>query len=432
MGSPIFSSKAPLLFGFSALAFLVVGIGGWSALAQIDGAIIAPGVVEVAGRRQVVQHLQGGIIAEILARDGDAVEADQVLLRFDGSKLHPELAIVDGQLLELLARRDRLAAERDSLEEIKFSPELVALSEERTDVAALMAGQAQQFMAGQNAVMNEVRALNERRTQVERQVDGLEAQREATQIQIGLREQELTSIQTLLNKGLARQPDVLAQERDLAQLRGIMGQIASSAAESAARIAEIEVEILRLGSERRKMAVAEMRDLEFREIELRETKTRLLADIGRLEVRAPAGGVVYGSRVDTIGSVMGPAEVLMSVVPQSAGIVIQAMIEPMHVDEVHPGQDVVLRFSTFNSRTTPEVSGSIASVSPDAFTDERTGISHYRAEVHLDVAATQALGGKELLPGMPVETFIKTGERTPLGYLVRPLMDYFSKALRET
>lgn len=426
------TSRTPLIAGFSALALLVLGIGGWSALAAIDGAVIATGVIEVAGRRQVVQHLQGGIVAEILARDGETVESGQILARLDGGRLHPELATVEGQLLELLARKDRLAADRDGLGEIRFGEELAALAAERADVAELMAGQVQQFDAVQRAAENEVRALRERRTQIERQADGLEAQRQSTEIQIGLREQELASIRTLAEKGLVRQPEILAQERDLAQLQGTLGQIVSAAAESAARIAEIEIEILRLSSERRKLAVAEMRDLEFREIELRETKTRLLADFDRLDIRAPAAGIVHDSRIDTVGAVMAPGEILMSIVPKSAGIVVQAMIEPMHVDEIYAGQSVTLRLPSFNSRTTPEISGSVASVSADAFTDERTGISHYRAEVHLDAGSAEKLGDKELLPGMPVETFIQTGERTPLGYLVRPLTDYFSHALRES
>jgi HlyD family secretion protein len=421
-----------LVTGFLALSVLVFGLGAWSAIARISGAVIAAGTVEVEGNRQIVQHPTGGVIEAILARDGDYVEAGAVLVRFEGDKLRPELAVVEGRYLEIVARKNRLAAERDGLVEIAFDPELLQRAAVVPETATLLAAQVQQFEAHHAALGEEVAALAERIGQIRLQIEGMAAQRDAVVRQADLLRQEIVAQEALFAKGLTRQTQLLTPQRELARLEGDAGQIEAATAESRARIAEIEIEILRLGSERRKAAIAELRDLEYREIELRERRASLRDDVARLELRAPVSGVVYGSTADTLRAVMRPAEPIMFVVPQATPLIVRARIEPIYINQVGPGQAAVLRFPAFNARLTPEIDGIIAKMSADAIRDERTGESYYLAEIGLGPHVAAKLEGAVLLPGMPVEAFIQTGERSPISYLVKPLADYFNKAFRET
>jgi HlyD family secretion protein len=421
-----------LLKGFLALALLVFGLGAWSSFAQISGAVIAAGTVEVEGNRQIVQHRTGGVIEAIYARDGDPVEAGATLIRFEGDALRSELAVVEGRYFEIIARKNRLAAERDGLTEIAFDRELLDRAGSVSEIAALLAAQVQQFEAHLGAIEEEKAALGERIGQTALQIEGMAAQRDAVARQADLLRREIGAQETLFAQGLTRQIQLLTPQRELARLEGDAGQIEAATAENRARIAEIEIEILRLGTERRRSAIAELRELEYREIELREQRASLTEDVARLDLRAPVAGVVYGSTAHTLRAVVRPAEPIMYVVPQTTPLVVRAQIEPIHIDQVRRGQVAVLRFSALGGRNSPEVQGEVAKVSADAIRDERTGASHYLAEIHLRPEAATQLPGGPLLPGMPVEAFIQTEERTPLSYLVRPLSDYFTRAFRET
>jgi HlyD family secretion protein len=421
-----------LATGFLALLLLVGGIGGWSAFAQISGAVVASGTLEVQSNRQIVQHSTGGVVEAILARDGDRVEEGAVLVRFEGDKLRSELAVVEGQYFEILARKNRLATERDGLAAVVFDPELLEAAEEMPETAALLAAQVQQFETHRDALGEEKAALRERLGQIGRQIDGMAAQRDATIRQADLLRQEIATQETLFAQGLARQAQLLTPQRELARLEGDQGEIEAATAENRARIAEIEIEILRLSTERRTAAIAELRDLEYREIELRERRTSLREEVARLELRAPVSGVVYGSTADTLRAVVRAAEPIMFIVPEATPLIVRARIEPIHIDQVGAGQPAVLRFAAFNARTTPEVVGEVLNVSADVIQDERTGERYYRTEIMLDEAAKDALADLSLLPGMPVEAFIRTEERSPISYLVRPFADYFYRAFRET
>jgi HlyD family secretion protein len=421
-----------LALGFFSLAILVFGLGSWSAFARIAGAVIAPGTVEVEGNRQVVEHPTGGVIEAILARDGDRVEAGEVLIRFEGDKIRSDLAVTEGQLFELFARKDRLAAERDGLAAIEFDPELLARAKTSPEIAALIPEQNLQFGTGRAALAEEASALRERMAQIERQIEGFAGERAATERQADLIRQGLVNQEKLLAQGLARQAEILVPRRELARLAGITSQLDASTAESRARISEIKIEILRLTTQKRKEAIAELRDLEFRAIELRESRAKFKDEIARLELRAPVSGLVYGSTADTLRAVVQPADPIMFIVPQEIPLVVRARIEPIHIDQVRTGQEAVLRFPAFNSRTTPEVAGDVIAVSADAILDDRTGLTFYRADIRLDEGAWAKLGVAELLPGMPVEAFIMSEDRSPLSYFLKPLGDYFNKALRES
>ena len=420
-----------LLLGYAGLFFLVFGLGAWGAATKISGAIIAPGAIEVEGNRQVVQHLSGGVISAIEARDGDSVEEGQILVRLEGSQLSAELGIVEGQWFEILARKSRLSAERDGLEEIVFDPELVERAEIAPDLADLMAAQRQQFESRQKLREEESSQLGERKIQITNQIAGLESLQAANGQQIDLLTQEIASQEELLRQGLTQMTRVLTPQRELARLRGTDGQVEATIAENRGRIAEIEIERVRLVSELREEAIGELRDLEFREIELRERRRSLLDQIDRLELRAPVAGIVYGSTADTLRGVIRPAEPVMYIVPKDIPLIVRTRVEAIHIDQVFIGQHATLRFSAFDMRTTPEVDGHVTALSADVFEDQNTGMRYYRADIQVDPGMQEMLGNKILLPGMPVEAFVTTAERSPLSHFVKPFTDYFNRAFRE-
>ena len=424
-------ARGHLIIGFIALLILVGGFGAWSMLANISGAVIAMGQVEVDQNRQVIQHLDGGIVAEVLVDEGKPVDAGQVLLRLDSKDLSGELAIVEGQLYELMARSGRLQAERDGADAITFESELLDVAAQSPDMAELVQGQTSLFEARRQSVDKEIEQLNRRAAQTESQIAGVDAQKEALEIQLALIAEELASQQDLLDRGLAQASRVLSLQREEARLRGSIGELAANRAEAEGRVTEIEIEILKLETQRREDAITRLRDLQYNLLELKERRRLLLERLSRLDIRAPLAGIVYDLQVTTERAVIQAAQPVLYLIPQDRPLVITARVEPIHVDQVYVGQDTTLRFSTFDQRTTPELFGRIVQISADAFTDERTQSSYYRAEVELLEGEFDKLAGQEVLPGMPVETYIRTEERTPMAYLVKPLTDYFNRAFRE-
>ncbi|HPG23488.1 MAG TPA: HlyD family type I secretion periplasmic adaptor subunit, partial [Amaricoccus sp.] len=368
-----------LFVGYVALFLLVGGLGGWAAVTRIAGAVIAPGALEVEGNRQVIQHPTGGVIEEINARDGDEVTEGDVIIRLDGQSLVSELGIVEGQWFEILARKSRLSAERDGLAEIDFDPELVSRAADSPEIAKLMTAQSQQFEARRKLQAEERQQLQERQTQISRQIDGLDALQSATQSQIDLLSKEISGQEELLRQGLTQVTRVLTPQRELARLRGTDGQVEATIAENRGKIAEIEIERVRLDSEMREEAISELRDLEFREIELRERRRDLLDRIEKLDLRAPVSGIVYGSTADTLRGVIRPAEPVMYIVPKDIPLIVRSRIEPIHIDQVYVGQEATLRFSAFDARTTPEVTGHVKSISADTYEDPNLRQRYYKA-----------------------------------------------------
>jgi HlyD family secretion protein len=424
------SAKKPVFFGFLALLILVGGFGYWSVMAEIQGAIIASGRVEVDQNRQVIQHPVGGVVDDILVREGETVTEGDLLLRLDATQFNSELAIIEGQLFELVARRGRLQAERDQLDEITFDP---LIHEAGAGAAALMAGQTRLFEARRTSMAQEIDQLSRRTGQIGNQIEGVEAQQVALARQLALIERELVSQQTLLDRGLAQAARVLGLEREKASLLGRVGEFTATVAQAEGRITEIEIEILKLGTARREEAITRLRDLQFNELELVERRAALKERLKRLDIRAPVSGVVYGLQVFARRSVIRAAEPLLFLVPQDRPLVIAAQIETIHIDKIFVGQAVNVRFSAFDQRRSPELLGRVTQVSADAFENETTAASFYRAEIVLqDGEAAKLPADMVIVPGMPVESFLTTDARSPMGYLIKPLMDYFTKAFRES
>ncbi|EYD73351.1 HlyD family type I secretion periplasmic adaptor subunit [Limimaricola hongkongensis] len=424
------SAARPLVLGFGALIVLLGGFGVWATTSEISGAVVASGRIEVDQNRQVVQHPDGGVVDEILVDEGDEVEAGQMLIRLDPEELRSELAVVEGQLLEVLARRARLEAERDDTDELVFAPLL--LETDNPVAPELMEGQRRLLEAQFESEQQQADQLARQREQIEDQVVGIESQQESTARQLELIEEELGDQQSLLDRGLAQATRVLGLQRQQAELLGRQGELRASAAQAGGRLAEIEIEILRLSSTRRQDAIRQLRDLQFNEIELSNRRRALLTQLDRLDIRAPVGGIVYGLTVYTPRSVIRPADPVLYIVPQDRPLVIATQVQPTDIDQLHLGQEVILRLPAFDQRRTPELTGQVVQISADAFQDEGRAVSYYRTEIQLSEGEIERMpADMTLIPGMPVEAFIRTGARTPLAYLVKPLSDYFAKAFRE-
>lgn len=421
----------PVVLGLLALAILLGGFGTWAATANISGAIISPGRVAVESNRQVVQHPDGGVVESVLVREGDRVEQGDVLMVLDDSALRAETTIIEDQLLEIAARTARLAAERDGEDEIVFPDDLLEAAETDEEIADAVEGQRNLFLARRDSTETQVEQLDRRKEQIRSQIDGIEAQQEALTLQLGFIEEELDAQQSLLDRGLAQAPRVLALQRDQARLRGEVGELTAAVAEFEGRVTENDIEIARLRAQVREQAITELRDLRFREVELAERYRALLEQLSRLEIEAPVSGVIYDLQVFGERAVVTPAAPVLYIVPQDRPLVIQTEVEPIHVDQVFPGQTVTLRLPAFDARTTPELEARVVRVSPDAFTDEATRRTFYNAEVLPEDGEIDRLQGQPLLPGMPVEAYLRTEDRTPIEYLTKPLTDYFTRAFRE-
>ncbi len=429
-GPSAWSAARPLIVGFLALVVLLGGFGTWAAMSQISGAVVASGRVEVDQNRQVVQHPDGGVVEEILVDEGDEVKAGDLLIRLDPEEIRSELAVVEGQLLEVLARRARLEAERDNTQELNFDPLLL---ETDNEVAPeLMEGQRRLIEAQLESEQQQADQLARQREQIADQIVGLESQQTAVAKQLEIVEKELADQQSLLDRGLAQAQRVLALQREQANLLGREGELKASTAQAGGRIAEIEIEILKLASTRRQEAISQLRDLQFNEIELSNRRRALLTQLDRLDIRAPVGGIVYGLTVFTPRSVIRAAEPILYIVPQDRPLVIATQVQPTDIDQLFLGQEVSLRLPAFDQRRSPELTGEVVQISADAFQDEGQAISYYRAEILLPEGEMDKLPkDMTLIPGMPVEADIRTSDRTPLAYLVKPLADYFARAFRE-
>ncbi|MDP3198068.1 HlyD family type I secretion periplasmic adaptor subunit [Tabrizicola sp.] len=430
--SGVLSIRGPVILGLAAFVALVLVLGLWGTTARIAGAVIAQGQIEVERDRQIVQHPEGGVVEAILVVEGERVSAGDPLIRLDGAALQSELVIVDGRLSALSSQAARLEAERDGSAVVEFAADLLALAATTPAVAAQLDGQRRLFEA-RRTTLDEARTLLLRRIdQIAAQSGGLLAQSGAVRTQLEFVEQELAVQRGLRAKGLARAGPLLSLEREKARLSGQLGALEAELARSDGQITETEMQVSGLASTRREAATTELRDIEAQMLELAERRRALAERINRLEIRAPVSGIVLGLQVTTPRAVLRAGEPVLYLVPQDRPLVITARIAPIHINEVIVGQAAELVFPAFSSRTTPHLQGTVVMVSADALRDPATGTQYYRAELELNAGEATRLGDQVLLPGMPVDVFLQTGDRTPLAYLVKPFTDYLGRAFRES
>ena len=431
-GNRRFSSFLPLLVGFGTFALLIGGFTAWAMNAEIDGAVVASGRIIVDQNRQAVQHLTGGRVEEIFVKEGDTVTEDDLLVTLDPTPTQTKLTIVEGQLYELMARRGRLEAERDEAKTIIFDPMLRDVAARDPNVKMLMEGQQRLFDIRLENLGKSVNQLRNQKKQLDEQIGGIVAQMASLKRQLELIAVEIEMQDTLLKKGLAPQARLLALQRNDARLSGSNGELTARRAQAMERITELNLQELQLYSGRREDAISVLRDLQFNEMEMAERRRGLITLLDSMDIRAPVSGVVYDLRLFGSRSVIRPADTLLFIVPQDRSLIIAAEVEPLDVNRVYVDQEVVLRFPAFDMRSTPDLIGQVTRISPDAFSDPQSRRAFYRVEIELPKSELAKLSvGQELIPGMPTETFIRTGEHTPFTYLTKPLTRYFQKAMRD-
>lgn len=416
--------------GVLMLVLLVAGFGGWSVSAQITGAVIAPGRVVVDRHRQVVQHAFGGTISEIRVRDGDRVAKGDLLIRLEASDLRSDLAIIEAELADVLARRALFEAERDDAADLRFDPALH--NGTGPDNAALMAAHRRLFAQRRDSRQQAVGQLAQQRAQIASLLAGIAAQQGALVTQQGLVAGDLADQQSLLSRGLTPTGRVLALEREAAQLAGRAGELTAQAAQAEARMTEIDLAVLALASTQREAAMTQLQDLQIRQFDLAERGRMLRRHLDRRDLRAPVAGIIHDQQVFAAGAVIRAAEPVLYIIPQDRAPVIAADIAAGDIDQIRVGQPVTLRFAAFEQHAFPQLAGMVTRVSADALQDAATGAYFYRAEVRLTPAQIASLPpGTLLLPGMPVDVFASTGSRRPIDYLFAPLTGYFTRAFRD-
>lgn len=419
-----------LIWGALVVLALFGGLGGWAAFASIAGAVIAPASIVVESNSKKVQHLDGGIVGEIRVKDGDLVRPGDLVMRLDDTVPRANLAIVTKQLDELIARQARLEAEREEAPAVTIPPVLRGRLGE-AHVAKVVAGQTKLFVARREAIAGQRAQLYKRIAQLRDEIQGLEAQRTAKGAEIALIEDELEGLLGLEKRGLVPKTRVMKLKREAARLEGERGRFAAETARAEGRIGETEIKIIQLARDRRAEVVAELREVQSKIAELAERRVAALDTLKRIDIAAPIGGFVHDLAFHTIGGVVPAGETILQIVPSKDVLIIEARLEPKDVDQVRVGQTALIRFPSFNQRTTPELNATVRHVSADLSRDARQQIDYYKVRLLLDAGEARRLQGKALVPGMPADVFIQTDRRTALSYLVKPLTDQLQKAFRE-
>jgi HlyD family secretion protein len=416
--------------GGAVILFLTCGVGVWAGTMKIAGALIAPGTIVVDSNVKKVQHPTGGVVGEVRVHDGDRVGAGDLLVRLDDTVARANFAIVTKGLTELEARKARLAAERDRADAITFPDDLVQHGN-NPDVAQVLAAERRLFDLRRAARAGQRAQLRERIEQLGKETSGFSSQQISKEKEVTLIERELGGVRDLFQKNLVPITRVTALERDATRLDGERGQLVASIAQAKGKVAELNLQIIQVDEDASSEVAKEMREVEGKIGEYVERKVAAADQLKRTDIRAPQAGTIFQSTVHTVGGVIPAGEPIMLVVPDTEKLAVEAKVSPQDIDKVQVGQMAVLRFPAFDTRTTPEISGKVTRVSADTTTDQRTGMSYYTIRVALEREQAARLGNVKLVPGMPVDSFVQTGERTVMTYLMKPLSDQITRAFRE-
>jgi HlyD family secretion protein len=424
------SIRRHLRVGFTLVLLLGGGVGGWAATTSLSGAVIAPGSIVVDSHVKKVQHPTGGVVGEVRVRDGDHVNAGDVVVRLDDTVTRANLAIVSRGLDELMARRARLESERDGRDGVTF-PEALDQRANDPQVAHILVGERNLFDLRRSARLGQKAQLEQRIVQLEQQIEGFNAQADAKVREVELLNRELEGVRSLWTQRLTPLNKLTALEREAARLEGERGQLISSVAQAKDKISETRLQIIQIDQDLASDVAKELRDTDAKINESVERKITAEDQLKRIEIRAPQDGTVFQSTVYTVGGVIAPGDSIMLIVPNSDNLTVEVKIAPQDIDQVRVGQAAILRLTAFNQRTTPELNGIVGQISADTTTDQRTGQSYYLTRIAVPADELARLGDVRLLPGMPAEIFIQTGERQVLSYLIKPLRDQFARAFKE-
>ncbi len=435
MGVPVaspslLSIRRHLRVGVTLSVLLAGAVGTWAATARLSGAVIAQGTLVVASSVKKVQHPTGGVVGEMRVREGDWVMAGDVLIRLDSTAARTERQIIAKQIDELLARQARHQAEQADAKELAFPAEIESRRAE-PDVAAILDGEDRLFMIRIVARDGEKAQLRENIAELRQEIGGLHDQIVAKDEQLALIERELGGMRQLFDQKLVGFTRVAALERDKAALKGERGQHVASVASVKGRIAEAELKIIQVDHDMRSEVSRELAEIRARLSELAERRVAAEDELARLDLRAPQDGIVHQLDVRTVGGVVRPGDVVMEIVPFNDQLVVETRVSPQDINDIHVGQVAALRFSGLNSRTTPEIDGEVNQIAADVTQDPQSGASYYKVRIAVAVKELDRMEGVRPVPGMPVEAFVKTQDRTALAYLTQPLTDQFARAFRE-
>jgi HlyD family secretion protein len=424
------SIRLHLIAGLAAALVLGGGFAVWASTVEISGALIAPGSIVVESNVKKVQHPTGGVVGELFARDGDRVKAGDVLVRLDSTVAKASLAIVTKNLNGLLARAARLQAEQEGTDDVTFPAQLLDQAAD-PEVSTVMESERKLFAVRRAGRSGQKAQLNERVAQLKQEISGLSSQEDAKTREIALVNQELIGVRSLYEQHLVQLSRLTTLERDLARLSGERAQYIAARAQAKGKIAETELQIIQIDKDLLSEVSKDLRETNDKIGEAVERKTGAEDQLRRVDIRAPQDGIIAQSTVHTVGGVVAAGDTIMLVVPQTDKLTVEARVNPQDIDQLKIGQKTVLRMSAFNQQTTPELNGAVTQISPDTATDQRTGQSYYTIRISMPPEEVARLGQVRLIPGMPVETFVQTGERTMISYLAKPLHDQLMRAFRE-
>jgi HlyD family secretion protein len=411
-------------------SILIIGVAGWGATAVISGAVVASGSLVVDSNVKKVQHLTGGIVGELRVRDGDRVRAGDIVVRLDETVTRANLAIITKGLDELMARKARLESERDGADTLVFPAQLLAGAGD-PDRAAAMDSERKLFNLRKTARSGQKAQLSERIAQLGEEITGLTAQQNSKAKEIALIERELAGVRELWKQNLVQLTRLTALEREAARLDGEHGQLIAAVAQAKGKIAETTLQILQIDQDIASDVAKELREVDGKIGEFVERKVAAEDQLKRIDIRAPQDGTVFQLAVHTVGGVITAGDPIMLIVPEADNLSVEVRVNPQDIDRLQLNQKAILRFTAFNVRTTPEIEGAVSRISADTSTDQRTGQSYYTVRIAMAADQLERLGDVKLLPGMPVEAFVQTGERTMFSYLMKPLHDQFVRAFRE-
>jgi membrane fusion protein, type I secretion system len=429
-GSANESIRRHVIAGSVLVGILAFGLGGWASTAEISGALIVPGDIVVDSNIKKVQHPTGGVVGKLFVHDGDHVKAGQILIQLDETVTQANLAIVTKGLTELYARKARLAAERDGDDSVAAPKEFAGHLDD-PNVAEALASERRLFELRREDRAGQKKQLQERITQLQQEIVGITAQLDAKDKEVALIDQELKGVRDLYAKNLVQLNRLTSLERDEAQLEGSRGQLIAQAAEAKGKIAETQLQIIQVDADLASDVAKELRDIDSKIGEYVERKITAEDQLRRTDIRAPQDGIVFQLTANTVGGVITAGDPIMMIVPEDDKLQVEVKVDPKDIDDVQFDQSVVLRFTSFNVRTTPEINGKVVRIGADTTTDQRTGRTYYSVRIAMTGDELKRLGDVKLTPGMPVEAYIQTGERTMLSYLIKPLHDQLMRSFRE-
>ncbi|MGY3620492.1 HlyD family type I secretion periplasmic adaptor subunit [Bradyrhizobium sp. USDA 10063] len=424
------SIRLHLVIGLVVVLVVAGGFGGWASTVPISGALIAPGSVVVDSNVKKVQHPTGGVVGEVRVRDGDLVKTGDIVVRLDETVVKASLAIVVKTLNGLYARAARLEAEQQGRDKIVFPKALTDRADD-PDVRDVMASETKLFEVRVNGRTGQKAQLRERVTQLNEEIEGLRAQEVAKDREIELVQKELIGVRQLFDQHLVQLTRLTTLERDAARLAGERAQYIAARAQSKGKITETELQIIQVDKDMLAEVSKDLRETNDKIGEFVERKVTAEDQLRRIDIRAPQDGMVLQSTVHTVGGVITAGDAIMMIVPQADDLSVEAKVNPQDIDKLQIGQKTLLRLSAFNQRTTPEINGVVTRISADVSTDQRSGQSFYTIRVSMPPDEVKRLGDVKIIPGMPVEAFVQTGDRTMLSYLMKPLSDQFMRSFRE-